>query len=85
MGQGADDRGQMTEGFEFGIGNAECGKKMKSEFGSQELKHRVELTDVRGKRTEKNYHGKTRKFTEELNPKNCLILSSGGTKRSERK
>ena len=46
---------------EFGSGNAECGKKMKSEFGSQELKHRVELIDVRGKRTEKKYHGKTRK------------------------
>ncbi len=61
--------------LEWGSRNAECGKKMKSEFGKKK----------RRQMTEKNYHGKTRKFTEELNPKNCLILSSGGTKRSERK
>jgi hypothetical protein len=36
--------------MEFGSGNAEGGKKTKSEFGSQELKHSVERTDVRGKR-----------------------------------
>ncbi len=32
--------------------NAECGKKAKSEFGSRELKHSVERTDVRRKRAE---------------------------------
>ncbi len=32
--------------------NAECGKKTKSEFGSQEFKHSVERTDVRRKRAE---------------------------------
>ncbi len=52
--------------MEFGIGtrrrpigrdyaaakDAECGKKTKSEFGSQEFKHSVERNDVRRKRAE---------------------------------
>ena len=39
-----------TEGFECGSRNAECGKKTKSEFGSQELEHSVKRTDVGGQR-----------------------------------
>ena len=39
-----------TEGFECRSGNAECGKKTKSEFGSQKLQHSMERTYVRGKR-----------------------------------
>ncbi len=38
--------------MELGIRNAECGKKKKSEFGSQEIKHSVERTEVRRRKTE---------------------------------
>ncbi len=45
-------KGLGAESCECGSGNVECGKKKKSEFGSLELKHSVERTEVRRQRTE---------------------------------